>query len=152
MGTFSCLAHSCNVSKPWCLNCPKCLYVWLGYAAFFDRKTVLKTFGAENPLREEANIRIFRAMVGLEDRLPFDCIGEAGEAALYMSMWQQRGYTGPVIDACRAALPGIDSIFRDAWTDHRRSVAQRTAFKAGGLAGSPRLTRRRRLGDDRARK
>lgn len=25
--------HSCNRSKPWCMKCSKCLYVWLSYSA-----------------------------------------------------------------------------------------------------------------------
>lgn len=100
--------HSCNMHKPWCLRCPKCLYVWLGYAAFLDRDVVLETFGADDLLAREDNRRTYRELVGLERRLPFECIGEADEAALLMKLAEARGFGGSVVDACRPALERLD--------------------------------------------
>jgi UDP-N-acetyl-alpha-D-muramoyl-L-alanyl-L-glutamate epimerase len=100
--------HSCNVRKPWCLRCPKCLYVWLGYAAFLDADTMKATFGDENLLDVEENVFLFRQLVGLEDQLPFECIGEAKEAAMYLAMCRRRGYRGRALEACRAALDALD--------------------------------------------
>jgi hypothetical protein len=100
--------HSCNVKKPWCLRCSKCLYVWLGYAAFLDADTVRETFGDENLLDLEDNVFLFRQLVGLEDQLPFECIGEAKEAAFYMAMCRRRGYRGRVFAACQPAIDALD--------------------------------------------
>lgn len=100
--------HSCNVSKPWCMHCPKCLYVWLGYAAFLDADTVKKTFDGENPLDRDENVFLFRQLVGLEDQLPFECIGEAKEAAFYMALCRRRGYRGRALVACQPALDALD--------------------------------------------
>jgi hypothetical protein len=111
--------HSCNVSKPWCMRCPKCLYVWLGYAAFLDAETVRRTFGDQNPLDVEDNIFLFRQLVGLEDQLPFECIGEAKEAAFMMSMCRRRGYRGRAITACQTAL---DRLNEDEILDHYLEV------------------------------
>lgn len=102
--------HSCNVQKPWCLRCPKCLYVWLGYAAFLDPGVVRETFGADDLLTREENRATYRALVGLEQGLPFDCVGEAGEAALLMRLAEARGYGGCALDSCRPALDGLDTI------------------------------------------
>jgi hypothetical protein len=111
--------HSCNISKPWCMRCPKCLYVWLGYAAFLDAGTVKKTFGEGNPLDAEENVFLFRQLVGLEDQLPFECIGEAKEAAFMMSLCRRRGYRGRAIAACQAALDRLDE---GAVLDHYLAV------------------------------
>ncbi|WP_299321894.1 hypothetical protein [Parasphingopyxis sp.] len=100
--------HSCNISKPWCLACPKCLYVWLGYAAFLDRETMIATFGDVNLLDREENIFTYRQLVGLEDQLPFECIGQAREAALFMRLAERRGWSGCAIEACRDALDVLD--------------------------------------------
>jgi hypothetical protein len=69
---------------------------------------VTETFGAENVLDVEENVFTFRQLVGLEDQLPFECIGEAKEAAFYMKMAAQRGYRGRALTACEPALPGLD--------------------------------------------
>lgn len=111
--------HSCNVAKPWCLRCPKCLYVWLGYSAFLDADTIKRTFGGENLLDLEENIFLFRQLVGLESQLPFECIGEANEAAFFAAMCRRRGYRGCVLDACR---PAIDALDEAAVLQHYLSV------------------------------
>ncbi len=100
--------HSCNVTKPWCMRCPKCLYVWLGYAAFLPETVVEKTFGAVRPLEDSRNIATFRELTGLADRLPFECVGEADEATILMRLCVARGYGGPVVDACAMATARID--------------------------------------------
>lgn len=100
--------HSCNVSKPWCMRCAKCLYVWLGFAAFLDPGTVRATFGDADPLDQPLNIPLYRQLAGLGDRLPFECVGEADEAALYLLMCRARGRTGVVLDACAEALDRLD--------------------------------------------
>ena len=78
------LCHSCNVAKPWCFKCPKCLYVWLHYLAVFPPKTMRLVFGQhhlgdaganENVVLRHADI--FRHILGMEDRLAFECVGEA---------------------------------------------------------------------------
>jgi hypothetical protein len=100
--------HSCNIAKPWCMACPKCLYVWAGYAAFLDPEVVSRTFDGRDPLHDPANIPIFRQLTGLQDQLPFECIGEADETAIYLLMCKARGYQGPVLDACAEALSRLD--------------------------------------------
>lgn len=101
--------HSCNIDKPWCRRCAKCLYVWLGYAAFLPEETVRATFGPENLLDVPDNIFLFRQLAGLEDRLPFECIGEANEAALYLALMRARGYRGAAMEACANAIDRLDT-------------------------------------------
>jgi len=100
--------HSCNMIKPWCRRCPKCLYVWLGYAAFLDTDTVRATFGPENLFDIPENILYFRQLAGLEDQLPFECIGEAKEAALFLKMAEAKGWRGCAINACADAWQSLD--------------------------------------------
>lgn len=110
--------HSCNVRKPWCLRCPKCLYVWLGCAALLPRDVVRATFGADDLLADPARSGDFAALMGagaIAGQQPFECIGHAEEAQLYLALCAARGYRGPVLDLLaarhgppRAALPLID--------------------------------------------
>lgn len=95
--------HSCNVRKPWCLACPKCLYVWLGCAAFLPRECVRATFGSDALLGDAALVPSFRALLGLDGRQPFECIGQPDEVRLYFAACAARGYGGPALDMWRAA-------------------------------------------------
>ena len=87
------LCHSCNVSKPWCFSCPKCMYVWLHYLSVFSRATVERVFGdyysrngdasdASEGSRtpEEAVINthaaLFRQLLGMEGTNALECVGE----------------------------------------------------------------------------
>ena len=63
--------HSCNVHKPWCMRCPKCAYVWLGYLAYLPVAPP-----TPNPLDIADNARWFRDMAGLSAHTPFECIGQ----------------------------------------------------------------------------
>jgi len=90
--------HSCNLRKPWCLECPKCLYVWLGMAAFLPRTCIRATFGADDLLAREALVPGFRALLGLDGRQPFECIGGAEEVRVLLGLCERHGYRGPTID------------------------------------------------------
>ena len=57
--------HSCNFKKPWCLQCPKCLYVWLGYAAFLSKELVTATFGDENVFDVDDNQPCYRQLLDM---------------------------------------------------------------------------------------
>src|SRR5689334_18205470 len=41
------LTHSCNLKKPWCGACAKCVYVWLQMSAHLPPAIVDATFGAD---------------------------------------------------------------------------------------------------------
>ena len=42
--------HSCNITPPWCLHCPKCCYIWLAFMAYLPHSVVDEMFGGQNPL------------------------------------------------------------------------------------------------------
>jgi UDP-N-acetyl-alpha-D-muramoyl-L-alanyl-L-glutamate epimerase len=55
--------HSCNINKPWCKNCPKCAYVWIGLIAHFDVKLVNQVF-QENLFDSESLQTTFLELMG----------------------------------------------------------------------------------------
>ena len=79
------LTHSCNVRKPWCGACPKCVYVWLQMAAHLPRDVVRATFGDDLGERPE-NDRILRELLGLAGHTPFECVGSVPEARLALAL------------------------------------------------------------------
>ena len=90
--------HSCNFGKPWCLRCPKCCYVWLGFSAYFLQATVRDTFGDENVFDVEENQLFFIQMLGLGTQKPFECIGEVPEAQLAFALCHSKGLKGKAME------------------------------------------------------
>lgn len=87
-------AHSCNINKPWCKECPKCAYVWLSYMAWLPTKKVNQVFDGTNLFDIEKNQKTFIQLLGQADRLPFECIGQAGESQLAFELCRRKGIQG----------------------------------------------------------
>jgi hypothetical protein len=101
------LAHSCNVKKPWCLRCPKCAYVALGYAAHLPDGLYEQVF-AEDVLDLPENEQSFRQMMGLGEHTPFECIGEIDEARLALSLCAARGRRSRAVEIFRREGGALD--------------------------------------------
>lgn len=89
------LTHSCNVAKPWCGRCAKCVYVWLQMAAHLPRDIVDTTFGRDLGA-DPANAVWFTQLLGLAVHTPFECVGSAPESRLALSLAISRGWTSLV--------------------------------------------------------
>lgn len=89
--------HSCNVAKPWCKRCPKCVYVWLNYLAYLPTPLVESVF-TENLFDVDDNIPVLRALLGLERQLPFECVGQRDESRLALDVSRRRGLAGKAIE------------------------------------------------------
>ncbi len=95
--------HSCNVAKPWCRRCAKCVYVFLGCAAWLPRTTVEATFG-ENLFDVADNLGRFARLLGLAGHLPFECVGTIEESRLFLALAARGGWGGVAIDRFRAVV------------------------------------------------
>ena len=96
--------HSCNQHKPWCLRCPKCCYIWLGYSAYFSEGTVRDTFGDENLLDIEENRLFFTQMLGLGEQIPFECIGQVDEVRMAFQFCRLKGIKGKAMEIFEAKV------------------------------------------------
>ena len=93
------LTHSCNIAKPWCGRCPKCAYVWLQFAAHLPPDVVARTFPPHTSSYD------FRALLGLGDHTPFECVGSAAEARLALALANARGVLPPPLAALATEAP-----------------------------------------------
>jgi UDP-N-acetyl-alpha-D-muramoyl-L-alanyl-L-glutamate epimerase len=99
--------HSCNIAKPWCRRCPKCVYVWLNYLAYLPTDIVQRMFG-ENLFEVEENVGIFRQLLGLEDHMPFECIGQMDEVKLAFEICRRKRLSGRAMDLFVSRVPKPD--------------------------------------------
>ncbi len=95
----------------WCGECPKCQFVYLALCTSLSREEVETIWGAE--LFSTSPIEGFRALLGLAEWKPFECVGEHLE--------------------CRVALASI--IERPEWANH--PVLRQLAGEVQAVNGWP---------------
>ena len=64
----------------WCLDCPKCRFVFLALAPFIPREKIIAIFGG-NLLDDETQLAGYDALLGIDAHKPFECVGEEAECA-----------------------------------------------------------------------
>jgi UDP-N-acetyl-alpha-D-muramoyl-L-alanyl-L-glutamate epimerase len=72
-------AISNNVHGNWCLNCPKCRFVFLALAPFVEKQHLLQIFG-KNLLNDKNQQDGFDGLIGYHAHKPFECVGETEES------------------------------------------------------------------------
>ncbi len=99
--------HSCNQRKPWCQECAKCAYVWLGYTAYLPQDLVMGMF-PRNLFDIAENVSWFRQLLGLSAHKPFECVGEISEVQLAFEICRRRGLRGAALDMYTSEVPTPD--------------------------------------------
>lgn len=94
----------------WCGQCPKCHFVFLALAPFMDPAELTTIFGADL-LADRRQLAGFQALLALDGRKPFECVGEAAEARAAVRAlaarpeWRAHG----VVRALNAALGDVEA-------------------------------------------
>lgn len=68
-----------RIKTRWCLNCPKCYFVFLALAVFMSPRQLSDIFG-EDLLASGRHTNGFKQLLGLDGQKPFECVGEVAEA------------------------------------------------------------------------
>uniref|UniRef100_A0A1X7UAP5 7-cyano-7-deazaguanine synthase n=1 Tax=Amphimedon queenslandica TaxID=400682 RepID=A0A1X7UAP5_AMPQE len=123
--------HSCNLRKPWCLRCPKCCYVWLGYSAYLPQATVHATFGEKNLLDVEENQTFFIELLGLADQTPFESVGEVDEVQLAFALCRSKGIKGKAMSVFE------DKVAVDVFDTQKMNIIDKYTKVYGDNAGIP---------------
>jgi hypothetical protein len=76
-------------SARWCRDCPKCRFVFLAMAAFMPADRVRAIFGGDL-LADEAQLGGYRALLGLAEFKPFECVGQLHESVAAMAALADR--------------------------------------------------------------
>ena len=83
---------SCNKGKntdEWCLECPKCAFVFLSLAAFISEKNINKIWGS-NLFLNKNTVKNIIELVN-ENPKPLDCVGTKEECRLALFLCKQKG-------------------------------------------------------------
>lgn len=112
-GLFSSCNRNFHLDGPrtsrWCGQCPKCHFVFLGLAPFMTPSALVRIFGRDL-LDDAEQVDGFAALMGLDGRKPFECVGEAVEARSALAALQvQPDWAGhAVVRALAPRLEGLD--------------------------------------------
>ena len=86
----SCNLGSKNDNWNWCLNCPKCLFIYIILSPFIEREELVSIFGEDLYEREDL-LDTFKEIIGYSDSKPFECVGTYEEARYAISLVINRG-------------------------------------------------------------
>lgn len=105
---------SCNtafkiMNRPdqrWCRDCPKCRFVFLALSTAMPLSRLTHIFGG-NMFEDETQINGFKALCGIGDHKPWECVGEIEESAsAFKHLSSLSDYNNlPVVKALSAVLP-----------------------------------------------
>ena len=62
----------------WCLNCSKCLFIYIILSPFLSEEELINIFG-ENLLNKESLLNDFIGLIGESANKPFECVGTYDE-------------------------------------------------------------------------
>ena len=97
-----------RIDGRWCLDCPKCRFAALSLALFLTPAEVQSIQGG-NLLDRGDQADGFRALCGLGQDKPFECVGEAGESrAALAALAQERPWKDLAV--VRAIAPELKSV------------------------------------------
>ncbi|SEH04666.1 hypothetical protein [Candidatus Venteria ishoeyi] len=106
------LHNKSNHPGNWCLDCPKCRFVFLALAPFMPQARLLKIF-TKNMLDDPAQQDGFDALIGVGQHKPFECVGEVEESqvAFYLLSQQADWQQSYLVKRFRAEiLPGLNNL------------------------------------------
>ena len=84
-----------HITGRWCQDCPKCRFAALALAPFLSPQALLAIQGADL-LDQENQLQGFKALCGLGEHKPFECVGSLAESRAAMkclandSQWQDK--------------------------------------------------------------
>lgn len=90
----------------WCGECDKCRFVFLALAPWMDRARLVGIVG-HDLFADPAQVPGFRALLGLADHKPFECVGEEAESSVALTLASRRAdwEDSPVVRELLATAP-----------------------------------------------
>jgi hypothetical protein len=92
----------------WCANCDKCRFIFLILSPFLAPSALTRMF-SDNLLDNPDQLEGYRALLGLHEHRPFECVGEQAESmvALNWVAHQEEWRGHAVVQALRAEIPSL---------------------------------------------
>ena len=97
-----------HITGRWCQDCPKCRFTALALAQFISPGQLLAIQGADL-LNQENQLHGFKALCGLGEHKPFECVGSIAESRAAMkALASDPGWQGKYVVDVLAGFPEIN--------------------------------------------
>jgi len=132
MTEFHAVFSSCNrnfhqdgshIEGRWCQDCPKCRFAALALAPFLSPQQLLAIQGADL-LDQEKQLQGFKALCGLGEHKPFECVGSIAESRAVIKFlalspqWQNKHIVSVLAGYPEVRLAGELELQPDFETEH----------------------------------
>ena len=132
MTEFHAVFSSCNrnfhqdgphIEGRWCQDCPKCRFTALALAPFLSPQQLIAIQGADL-LDQENQLQGFRALCGLGEHKPFECVGSIAESRAAMKFlakspqWQAKKVISSLADLPEIRQSGELELEPDLKAEH----------------------------------
>lgn len=74
----------------WCGECPKCAFMFALLAVYIPKEKMIKMFG-KNMFLDQNLVELYRELLGLTGKKPFECVGTFEETKLAFAMIHEQG-------------------------------------------------------------
>ncbi len=107
----------------WCKDCPKCRFAALALAPFMSPRQLELIQGADL-LDEDEQLQGFKALCGLDEDKPFECVGSIAESRAAMKFlatraeWKNRKIIKALADKPEVSQAGALALQPDAVAEH----------------------------------
>ena len=96
-----------HIAGRWCQDCPKCRFTALALAQFISPEQLFAIQGADL-LNQENQLHGFKALCGLGEHKPFECVGSIAESRAAMrSLVSDPGWRGKYVVGVLSGYPEI---------------------------------------------
>lgn len=85
-----------GIKDGWCLNCSKCLFIYIIMSNYVNEDEMIKVFG-ENLLDKKEMLNYFLELLGKKESKPFECVGTIDEVSYVVNNLITKGYDKPYL-------------------------------------------------------
>jgi len=112
-----------HIEGRWCQDCPKCRFAALALAPFMSPQRLIEIQGTDL-LDQQSQLPGFRALCGLGEHKPFECVGKISESRAAMKFlsqrpeWQSKTVVSALADIDEIGQSGELERLADAGAEH----------------------------------
>jgi len=112
-----------HIDGRWCQDCPKCRFAALALAPFLSSQQLLAIQGADL-LNQENQLQGFKALCGLGEHKPFECVGSIAESRAAMKFlgkspeWQDKKVVRTLAEMAEISQSGDLELQPDLQAEH----------------------------------
>lgn len=105
----------------WCGECPKCLFIFLLFSAFLNKKEMISIFGS-NFFDNKMLLPLFKDILGIGEMKPFDCVGTFDESQVAFQLAKKEFSESYIISELSKKIKVTDGQIKKVFTTSKQTL------------------------------